>query len=265
MRVILASIALAAMALSSCSGVDNNANANRAGNGNGNSNKAGIPKVPDPLKPTEAVDPRFKPCNPYYPLVPGSIAKYVINYPSGAVADRTVVVDSANEAGRKVFVERAQIVDRSGGMQIIQSSEGKYVCDDRAVRVLSETFDTLVAGEHHSNTDFNYRENSLMMADPETISRKGATWQHAFRQVSHTPGQAPIVSDDVTVVVFEVSGPEEVTTAAGTFKAVKITRKIRDGYTIDYYAPGLGLVRRTSKEGASWELKEYSGLKPIEQ
>ena len=29
-------------------------------------------------------------------------------------------------------------------------------------------------------------------------------------------------------------------------------------------APGLGFVKRTSKEGTGWELKEYSGLKPIE-
>ena len=264
MRVFFAIIVLSAAVLCGCSGVDNNGNSNRPANGNGNSNKPVIPKVPEPLKPAEAVDPRFKPCNPYYPLVPGSIAKYVINYPSGAVADRTVVVDTANEDGRKVFVERAQIVDRSGGMQIIQSSEGRYVCDGGAVRVLAEKFDTLVAGENRSNIDFNYRENSLMMADPDTISRKGATWQHAFRQVQHTPGQAPTVSDEPTVIVFEVSGPEQITTAAGTFKAVKITRKIRDGYTIDYYAPGMGLVRRTSKEGASWELREYSGLKPIE-
>lgn len=264
MRVILASTVLAAMMLSGCSGVDNNGNSNRPANGNGNSNKPAIPRVPEPLKPAEAADPRFKPCNPYYPLIPGSIAKYVIYYPSGTVADRTVVVDAANEDGRKVFVEKAQIVDRSGGMYIIQSAEGRYLCDDSTVRILSEKFDTLVGGENHSNVDFDYRENSVMMADPETISRKGATWQHAFRQVSHTPGQPPTVSDEPTVIVFEVSGPEQITTPAGTFKAVKITRKIRDGYTIDYYAPGLGLVRRGSNSGATWELREYSGLKALD-
>jgi hypothetical protein len=262
MRVIFAIIVVGATMLGGCSGAGNNGNGNRPNNTN--NNRPPTLKAPPPIKPAEAVDLHFKSCNPYYPLVPGSIAKYVINYPTGTVADRTVVVDATEEDGRKIFVERTQIVDRSGGMYIIQSAEGRYVCDDGNVRVLTEKFDSVIGGENQSSVDFNYRQNSLMMADPETISRKGATWRQAFRQVSHTPGQPPTVGDEPTIIVFEVSGPEEVTTAAGTFKAVKITRKIRDGYTIDYYVPGLGLVRRTSKEGASWELREYSGLKALD-
>jgi hypothetical protein len=41
-------------------------------------------------------------------------------------------------------------------------------------------------------------------------------------------------------------------------------RKVGEAEINDYFAPGLGFVRRNAKEGNKWELKEYSGLKPIE-
>ena len=69
-------------------------------------------------------------------------------------------------------------------------------------------------------------------------------------------------SDQPTFIAFEVLGPADVTTAVGTFKTVTILRKIGENTVLDYYAPGLGLVKRQAKEGTSWELKEYSGLKP---
>jgi hypothetical protein len=43
---------------------------------------------------------------------------------------------------------------------------------------------------------------------------------------------------------------------------VTVLRKVGDNQTTDYYAPGLGLVKRQSKEGTSWDIKEFSGLKP---
>jgi hypothetical protein len=63
-------------------------------------------------------------------------------------------------------------------------------------------------------------------------------------------------------VAFEVTGPQDVTTPVGTFKTVTVVRKVGENIVTDFYAPGLGLVKRQAKEGNSWELKEYSGLKP---
>ncbi|MEK6288688.1 MAG: hypothetical protein AABO57_23470 [Acidobacteriota bacterium] len=260
MRISLVIILLGVIALSGCNGANTNINSNASSNLNANS--APNFKPPQPIKPLEAADPNFKACNPYFPLVPGSIAKFVINYSSGIVGDLTVIVDAADEAGRKVFAQRSQLVDRSGGMQIVQSIVRKFVCDGERVQILSETTESNIAGQQ-SRLDFEYRENSVMMVDPQSISRKGTTWTHAFRTIVHSPGMPPSRGDDLTFIIFEVIGPEDVTTAVGTFNAVKITRKIGENLTVDHYVPGLGLVKRRAKEGTSWELKEYSGLKAL--
>ena len=261
MRLILVIILLAAVTLSGCNGTPTNINSNAKSNANGNSNTAQNFKPPEPIKPVDAADPHFKPCNPYFPLVPGSVAKYVINYSSGIVADLTVVVDAADEDGRMVFTQRSQLVDRSGGMQITQSTVRRFVCVGDRVQILSEKTDSNVAGQV-SSSDFQYRENSLMMTDPKSMSTKGSTWTHAFRIVFHNPGQPPSPSEQPTIIAFEVMGPQDVTTAVGTFKTVTVLRKVGESSLMDYYAPGLGLVKRQSKEGTSWEIKEYSGLKP---
>ena len=260
MRISSVIILLSAIALSGCNGANNNVNSNA--NSNANANRVLGFKPPQPIKPLEAADPNFKPCNPYFPLVPGSIAKYVINYSSGITGDLTVIVDAADEGGRKVFTQRSQLIDRSGGMQIIQSIVRRFVCDGERVLILSEKTESNIAGQQ-SAIDFDYRENSVMMADPQSIARIGTTWSEAFHQVVNNPGQPPSRSDDLTIINFEAAGPAEVTTAVGTFKAVKIIRKIGGNSTIDYYVPGLGLVKRQAKEGTTSELKEYSGLKAI--
>jgi hypothetical protein len=257
MRLFLVIIVLAAVGLSGCGGTDSNVNSN----GNANANRGDF-KAPAPIKPTEAVDPNFKACNPYFPLVPGSVAKYVVNYSSGIVGDLTVVVDAADEDGRKVFTQRSQLIDRSGGMQQTQSIVRKFVCDGDRVQIISEKTESNVAGQL-SSSEFEYRENSLVMTDPKSMLAKGSTWTHAFRTVFHVPGQAPARSDTPTIVTFEVAGPEDVATAAGTVKAIKITRKVGEAGTVDYYAPGLGLAKRKSNDGTTWELKEFSGLKAL--
>jgi hypothetical protein len=256
MRVNLVIILLAAT-LSGCNGTRSNVNSNT----NTNSNAALNFKPPAPIKPADAPDPAFKPCNTYFPLVPGSVAKYVINYSSGIVADMTVVVDAADENGQKVFTERAQLVDRSGGMQINQLTTRRFVCDGDRVQILSEKSESNIEGQL-SSSDFQYREHSLMMTDPRSMLTKGSTWTHAFRGVFHRPGQPPAQSDQPTIISFEVLGPQDVTTPVGTFKTVTILRKVGENTVMDSYAPGLGLVRRQAKEGTSWEIKEYSGLKP---
>src|SRR5215216_3410258 len=139
MRTILIITLLAALALSGC---DPNTNGNQ--NQNVNANRTATYKPPSPLSPKEVVDPNFVPCNPYYPLVPGSVAKYVLNYSSGLVADATVVVDVEEQNGRKVFVERTQIVDRSGGMQQAQSTVKQFVCDGERIQIISEKNETRI-------------------------------------------------------------------------------------------------------------------------
>jgi hypothetical protein len=253
-------VLLTAMLLSGCKEDPSAVNTND--NGNANTSAAQSFNPPAPIKPVDTADPNFKPCNPYFPLVPGSIAKYVINYSSGIVGDLTVVIDATDEDGRKVFTQRSQLVDRSGGMQIVQTTTRKFVCDGERVIILSEKTESNVAGQS-SSSEFEYRENSLIMTDPKSMLIKGSTWTHAFRQVFHSPGDPPARSDTPTIIAFEVGSPQDVTIGVGTFKAVPITRKIGDNSTVDYYVAGLGLVSRRSLEGTSWELKEYSGLQPV--
>lgn len=258
MRISSVIILLSAIALSGCNGNDSNVNSNA--NSNANANHVLDFKPPQPIKPLEAADPKFKPCNPYFPLVPGSIVKYVLNYSSGITGDLTVIVDAADEGGRKVFVQRSQLIDRSGGMQITQSIVRRFVCDGERVIILSEKTESNIAGQQ-SAMELEFRENAVMMSDPQSIAKTGTTWTQGFRQVILNPGQPPARSNELTIVTFEVAGPADVTTAVGTFKAVRITRKIGENSTVDHYVPGLGLVKRQAKEGTSWELKEYSGLK----
>lgn len=261
MRISLVIILFSAAALSGCNGASNNANSNT--NSNANANTAQNFKPPEPIRPLEAADPNFKACNPYFPLVPGSVAKYVVTYPTGLVADATVIVDSGEDSGRKIFTQRTQLVDRSGGMEIAQTIVKKFACDGNRIQVLSEKTESNVSGQQ-SSVDFEFRENSLMMTDAQSMTRKGSTWSHTFAIVTRGAGQPETRSDAPTTVIFEVLGPEEVTVAVGTFKAVKVNRKIGEGYTYDYYVPGLGLAKRQSKEGVVWELKEYSGLKAMD-
>jgi len=255
MRLISVVVIIATLTLAGCKDTDTPNN----GNGNGNSNRVSDFKPPPPLKPTQAVDPAFKPCNAYFPLVPGSVAKYVLNYSSGMTADVTVIVDAADEGGRKVFTQQSQIIDRSGGLQFVQSIVRKFVCNGDKVEILSETTDSTMSGRK-SGSEFEYRENSLIMPGPDELLRKGSTWSHTLRTITRNPGEPPQRSDVPIVIKLESAGVEDVTTAAGNFKAVKVIRTIGENGTIDFYAAGIGLVRRFAKEGTSWELKEYSGL-----
>ena len=259
MRLIMTTMLLAPIAAIGCNGTKPNVNNNASSDAN--ANKSIVVSAPTPIRPEAPPDPAFKPCNPYFPLVPGSVAKYVINYSSGIVGDLVVVVDAAQENGRKVFVQRSQLVDRSGGMQIVQTTVRKFACDGDRVYILSEETDSNVAGQV-SKTEFEYRENSLMMSDPKSMGIKGSTWSHGFRTIFHNPGQPPSRSDTPTIIAFEVQGPLDVTTAVGTFKTIGVLRKVSENLVADYFAPGIGLVKRQSKEGTSWEIKEYSGLKP---
>ncbi|HYV07365.1 MAG TPA: hypothetical protein VFB82_22410 [Blastocatellia bacterium] len=259
-------ILLCTLALSGCNGCssnNNDGNVNVNGNSNGNANRSGF-TPPTPIKPASTVDPNFKSCNQFFPLVPGSSARYVISYSSGLVADATVVVDASEENGRKVFFERTQIIDRSGGLEITQTSERKYACDGERVQLISEKTQSDVAGQK-SNSEFKYRDNSVAMVDPASMSRKGTTWQYAFTKVFNRPGDPPAVVDEPTFVTFEVEGDDEVSIPVGKFKAVKVIRKVGENRITEYFVRGLGLVKRVATEGTQWELREFGGLKATDK
>jgi hypothetical protein len=255
-------ILLAALGLSGCNANNGNGNANT--NSNANLNRNGSVAPPAAIKPEKAADPNFKSCNPYFPLVPGSTAKYVITYSSGLVADATLVVDSSEENGRKVFTERTQLVDRSGGLRINQSIVRKFVCDGERVQLISEKTDSDIEGQK-SGSEFKYRENSVAMVDPASLERKGTTWTYAFSKIFTRPGDAPAVVDEPTFVKFEAQGEEEVTIPTGKFKAAKVIRKVNENVLNEYFVRGLGLVKRNGKEGTAWELREYSGLTAMDK
>ncbi|HKP85981.1 MAG TPA: hypothetical protein VJZ26_07795, partial [Blastocatellia bacterium] len=177
MRTVFFILLLAAVAFSGCNNGNTNVNVNK----NGNANRIEF-KPPEPLKPEGVADPNYKPCNEYYPLVPNSVAKYVLNYASGMTADATVVVYPSDENGRKGFIERTRIVDRSGGLQLVQDTEKHFVCDGDKVQILSEKNETRADGQP-SSSEFNYRENSYSMIEPSSLAQKGATWTLGFRPI----------------------------------------------------------------------------------
>lgn len=262
MRTILIVTLLAALAMSGCD-PNTTGNTNRDGNSNGNANRASAYKPPAPLAPKEAVDPNFTPCNPYFPLVPGSVAKYVVTHSSGLVGDATVVVDAEQQNGRTVFVERTQLVDRSGGLQHLQNTVRQYVCDGDRILVLSEKNETRVDDRLTINEN-QYRENAVAMVDTAALAQKGTAWSVTFTQTFQSPGEPLATLPDPTTVYFTVTGPQEVTIPTGKLKAVVVERKVKDSIAADYYVRGLGMVMRVAKEGMKWELREYSGLKPAE-
>ncbi len=261
-RSFLGIVLLTGLALSGCSG-NNNTNRNGNGNSNASANRSDF-KTPAPIKPAAAVDPNFKSCNPYLPLLPGSTAKYVIVYSSGLVADATVVVDSLEENGRKVFTETTQIVDRSGGLQIAQTTVKKYVCDRERVQLISEKTESDIAGQK-STSEFKYRDSSVAMVDPASLARKGTSWQYSYTKVFTRPGDPPAIVDEPSFVSFEAQGDEEVTIPTGKLKATKVLRKVGENQVTEHFVRGLGLVKRQAKEGTSWELKEFSGLKAMDR
>ena len=263
MRTPFAFVLLVGFAFVVCSGCDKNAgNGNTANTGNANTNSNVNFTPPKPLLTPAGFDPKFKACNPYYPLVPGSRRKYTVSYSSGITAEATAVVDNWEENGRKGFKELVQIIDSSGGYKINQMVERHYVCDGEKVEIVYEKTDTDVEGQKTS-TDFLCRDNSYIMLDPASL-KLNTTWTYGFKTRMRVPGQAPLEGDVPTIVNFTVLGTEEIDLPIGKVKALLLYRKVGEAEINDYFAPGLGFVRRNAKEGNKWELKEYNNLKSID-
>jgi len=260
MRTPLVLILLAACALSACSKSSNNSNvANRNGNTNSSAVDPGDTKPPVAVQPP---DPNFKACNPYFALVPGSRRIYTMSSSSGLISTATAVVDNWEENGRKGFKETVRLVDNSGGYKLNQLVERHYVCDGDKVQILYEKTDNNVEGEKNV-TEFFYREPSYAMIEPASL-KNGAKWTQSLRIKIQKPGEPPIEMESPTIVEFTVLNEQEIQLPTGKVKALLLYRKVGEAEINDYFVPGLGFVRRNAKEGNKWELKEYSGLKPLE-
>ncbi|HLG13635.1 MAG TPA: hypothetical protein VJH03_03795 [Blastocatellia bacterium] len=260
MRRVFYGIILTALILGGC-----NDKSSQPDSANVNSNTSSPINFTPPatIKPAAAVDPNFKACNPYFPLVPGSQAKYTLVYSSGLIADVNVVVDATQEDGKQVFVQTTQIVDKSGGLEKVETTVRKYICDGEKVQLVFEKSDNKVADRIDVVTH-KFRTDALAMLEPRNLARKGTTWGYTFSMTFESPGQLPMTPEDPVSISFTSQGEEDQTVAAGKFKVLKIERKVGQKQVWDYYARGIGLVSRVADEGTRWELKEYSGLKPMD-
>jgi hypothetical protein len=260
MRRFLLVLALSVLALAACS--DSGANKNRTAKNTAseNANASALFTPLDPIKPSSAPDPNFQPCNPYYPLVPGSIKKYTLNYSSGITADITVVVDMAEENGRKVFVETTQIIDQTGGLHKAAKEVRRYICDSGKVQLLSEKIDDRVEG-NPGGFEAKISSAAIMMMEPSAL-KPGVSWSFSYIPIYLLPNQPPLeVSDSPIKYNFSVQGWEKQSVPAGTFNTLKLSRRVNENQIYDYFAAGIGLVKRQNVEGTRWELREFSGLK----
>jgi hypothetical protein len=189
--------------------------------------------------------------------------KYLIKFSSGLLADVNVVVDSAVESGHQTFIETTQIVDKSGGMEKLEKTVRKYVCDHERIQTIEEKGSNR-AGERANDMEFKFRGVAIVMPDPASLKRVGTTWSYSFNQIFKTAGELPVEPQEPVTVTFELLGEEEVSTPVGKFKAVKIARRVKDKQGIDYFAKGLGLVKRVGWDGTSWDLREFGGVKALE-
>lgn len=261
MRTLLAVLLLSVMVFSGCNGATENANITRAGNSNttANSNSPFTPPVIIKPGPPAAAD--FQSCNPYFPLVPGSQAKYFLQFSSPTGADVNVIVDRAEENGKTVFVEKTQIIDKSGGLYKNELAERRYICDNGRIQLISEKNENSTE-KGASKMEMELRDVAVLMPDAASLGRKGFTWSYTFRPVFSTK-ETPRIEGETTTIRFEVMGEEKVKVPAGEFTAVKVKRQVKEAVVMDYFVRGIGLVMREAAEGSRWELREFAGLREM--
>ncbi len=193
--------------------------------------------------------------------MPGATARYVLNYPSGLVVDMTVAYSKTDDPS--IVVENATLLDRQGGLQIAQTIERRYKCDGENVLILTEETKSKIEA-NVSTSLFKYRENSVIMKPPADLAIPGSTWTYGYYRTTEIPGVAVEKPDTPMIITLAVGGEEDLTVGLGKFRALKIVRKVNQNTVNDFYVRGLGLVKRIAAEGTITELKEYSGLKPMQ-
>lgn len=250
-----------AIFFSACFNDNRNLNTNLNSNSStANTNQLLRPDIKQ-IKPESLPDPNFVSGNPYFPLKPGAEQKYTLQFSSGLVADVTVVVDEKDENGQKIFVERTQIVDKSGGFEKNELSTRKYALDNGRIKILEEKTVNQVR-EQAATFEHTFKGIPYVLVDPAGLEKKGSTWSYSFTQTILQANQLPVKPNEPVIINCEMQGEEEVKVPAGTFKTLKLVKKIKDNMVTEYYAKGLGLVKRAAKDGTTWELKEYSALQP---
>jgi len=183
MRFVLA-ITLLATALSGrCNSTNTNTSGNQNENQIANANR-GVP-LPNvvPIKPESCCRSEFtNPAMLTFPWVPGSQIKYLIKYSSGLLADANVVVDSAVESGHSTLIETTQIVDKSGGMEKLEKTVRKYVCDGERIQAVYEKGNYRAANTQMT-WRLKFRGVPVVMLDPASLKR--------IARHGHTPSIRP--------------------------------------------------------------------------
>jgi hypothetical protein len=263
MRIVIGMALALTFWASSCRPGPNGNSPNRNGApSNRNANRVGDVAAPSPLTPDTPVIPGFKASNEYYPLVPGSLAKYDILYASGVSATATVVVDPGQRDGKPVFAERTQIVDQTGGVRKKSLERSEYSSADGKVQLLSQVEDNEVEG-NQSNVETRFEGPAIVMLEPGAL-KPGTTWSYGFGVKVTNPGQAPFNPGAKYTVEYSVKGDQDVQVPAGTFKTIKLEKKVNAVTVYEYYAKGVGLVQRENQDGTAWKLKEFSGIRPVD-
>jgi hypothetical protein len=261
--VVIASAVMQSGCAHEASAINDNSPASAASStARANSNNS-APASPPPLvllKPAAPADPSFKACNTYYPLVPGSQLAYVVKKPTGPVGTVTVAVSAADEKGKKVFTEVAKSLTTKGVGAGLQTTTRKYVCDGENIQVVSNVIEVTNPMGSTGRMDGKLSSASLVMMPPSALTL-GASWSYSMDNSVKLPDK-PEPQHSTMQFGFEVKGPEDVSVPAGTFHTIRIAAKVNGQSVDEYYAPGIGLVRRASTDGTTWELSEYTGLTP---
>ncbi|MBO0724473.1 MAG: hypothetical protein J2P52_02645 [Blastocatellia bacterium] len=250
-----------------CNAPRSAANHNQSNGGSGaanaQANKNPTPAhavTPPDLRPSGPPDTSFKSCNPYYPLVPGSQAKYTVKKPTGPPASVSLIVDSAVENGKKVFKEVTQKVEGEASMAKVETTTRKYICNADRIELLSSIIDNKIGLTATGRMESTFPSTATIMIAPSSL-KPGASWSYLMR-VNITMSGKPEVTRQTVFLNFKVEESENITVPAGTFKALRVAAKVNGKQVDEYYAPGIGLVKRIVPGGGAWELTQYTGLTP---
>ncbi|HEY6333968.1 MAG TPA: hypothetical protein VI756_31920, partial [Blastocatellia bacterium] len=202
-------------------------------------------------------------CNTYYPLIPGSEMKYSLLYASGLKADAVVVVERLpDQNGNPVFSERTQIIDSTGGLHKNSLDVKQYTCDAGKLQYLSRAEDNEVDG-NKTRLDLTFSIPAVAFVEPKAVNQ-GTSWTYSYSEKFQIPGQGQIDPKKKYNVQMSIMDTQDLTVPAGTFKTVKVEKRVDTTMIYEYYARGVGLVKRVLGDGTTWELREFSGVKAEE-
>ena len=158
------------------------------------------------------------------------------------------MLDGSTQYNLKVIGEEKQTdgtvrfqVEKLAGAKVMLSFSKK----DGWVLLHSEVY------PEHEGLEAKYEPAKQYLKNPLV---SGAQW--GWQGTDYT--KTEVVEDN------QVTGPEEVTVAAGKFQAMKIVAKVAGTTSLvrtSWYAPGVGLVKSISVAGEikyGWELADYS-------